>query len=390
MFKKIWHNTITSNMHFNDNNGYRRVILVNTILILSTFVFLFFSLYNYNIDQKDLALLDIISAVISIITLYYLRISKDLRNAGKIATANLGLFFILFVSTNANEHFGLIWTIFLPIFATLVNGKKLGLFYSLLFYSVIYTLAYQGIGVWTNGNWHLIDFLRLLFSSFVLMYVMYVMEYAQEKSDRELSKIREREKEHIQLLKELSVTDELTELYNRRQFNTLLPKLMTLAQRKQLFVTFFIIDVDHFKSYNDNYGHQAGDQALVKVAKVIQQQIQRNDDFVFRLGGDEFAGIVLSDEPSTILTHVESICHLVEKLDIKHAYSSVAQHITTSIGIATIHPNVDFNMDDLYKIADESLYKAKEMGKNQCSCTVIDTEATKSYSTPLAVSFSAC
>ena len=390
MFKNIWHNSITSNMQFRDNITFRRVILVNTILFLTVAIFLFFAFYNYSIGQHSIALLDFIAGIVSLFSIVYLRMSKNIRTASKIATVNLALFFVLFINANESNHYGLIWTIFLPMLATLVNGRKLGLFFSLMFYSVIYTLAYRGIGVWAEGNWELLDFLRLFFSSVVLMYVMYFLEYAQEKTDKELTKVRHLEREHMQLLKELSVTDELTNLYNRRQFSTIMPKLLTLAQRKQLYVTFFIIDVDHFKPFNDNYGHLAGDEALKKVAHIIQQQIQRNDDFVFRLGGDEFAGVVLSDEPNTILKHIDSICKLVEKLEIPHAYSSIAEHITTSIGIAILHPNVSYSVDELYKSADISLYKAKEDGKNQCSCTHIKDENSQEYTTPLAVSVENC
>ncbi len=370
MLNEIFHKLITSNMKFNDKTSYRRVILVNTILFLTVFILLFFTFFNYLTEHYVIGTLDAIAATVSFYALIHLRIYNNVNTAAKIATSNLGLFFLLFAYTNGGDHFGMIWTIFLPIFAILVNGRRVGLYFSIIFYSLLYYMAYNGISVWAQGQWQMTDFLRLFFSSVVLTYAMYVNEFALEESDNELTKIREREKEHIEQLQALTITDELTTLYNRRHFNELAPKLLSLAKRKQLYLTVLIIDIDHFKSYNDNYGHHAGDIALTQVASVIKHQVQRDDDFVFRLGGDEFAGITLSEDPSRTHEHIASICKLVEALKIEHKYSSVSNFLTTSIGITTVHPDMDYSLEDLYKDADKNLYKAKENGKNQSLYTL--------------------
>ena len=370
MIKDIWYKTVTSDMEFDDNNAYRRVILVNAILFLTVITFIFFTFYNLFVQHYIVAALDAAAASVSFFTLIHLRIYKNINRAAKIATVNLALFFLLFVYTNGGDHFGMIWTIFLPIFAILVNGRRVGLYFSFLFYLVIYYMAYNAIDVWADGQWQQTDFLRLFFSSVILTYIMYVNEFALEKSDDKLNEARASEKEHIKQLKKLAVTDELTTLYNRRHFNELAPKLLSIAKRKHLYVTFFIIDIDLFKPYNDNYGHQAGDRALAEVAGVIKHQIQRDDDFVFRLGGDEFAGITLSDDPQTMHEHIKSICKIVEDLKIEHRYSSVSDSITTSIGITTVHPSLDYTIEDLYKDADKNLYIAKGDGKNRCHSTL--------------------
>lgn len=361
---------MTSDMTFSDNISYRRVILINAILFFTVFIFIVFTFYNFFTQHYVVALLDALAATVSFYALFHLRIYQNIHTAAKIATANLVLFFILFVYTNGADHFALIWTIFLPIFAVYINGRKAGLYVSILFYLVLYYMAYNAIGVWNDGTWNHTDFLRFVFSSVLLTYIMYINEFALERSDDELTKVRESEEAHIRQLQELAITDDLTQLYNRRHFHAIAPKLLSLAKRKELYLTFFVIDIDHFKSYNDRYGHQAGDQALVKVASVIKQQIQRDDDFVFRLGGDEFAGITLSDDPHTTHDYINAICQKVEALKIKHRYSSVSDIITTSIGITTIHPDLTYTIDDLYKDADINLYKAKANGKNQSVCTL--------------------
>ena len=366
MFNQFWNTFITANITFSDNTSYRRVILINTILFFTILIFLFFTFFNLAMEKYLIALFDALAGVSSSYALYHLRRYKKIQIASLIATTNLTLFFILFVYTNGADHFGLIWTIFLPIFAIFLNGKRIGLSFATFFYLVIYAMAYNNICVWSEGLWQMADFVRLVFSSLILTYAIYANEFALERSDKELQNVRKSEERHISRLKALSVTDELTELYNRRHYNDLAPKLLALAKRRELYVTFFILDIDHFKAYNDNYGHQAGDEALVKVANVIKKHIQRNDDFVFRLGGDEFAGITLSTNPQLTHTYIDNICREVEALKIRHEYSSVSNSISTSIGIVTISPMVTTTLDKLYRKADLNLYKAKEEGKNQC------------------------
>jgi len=133
MFKELWYKTVTSDMEFDDNNSYRRVILVNAILFLTVLTFTFFTFYNLFVQHYVVAALDAVAAFVSFFTLVHLRIYKNINSAAKIATANLALFFVLFTYTNGGDHFGLIWTIFLPIFAILVNGRPVELYFSMLF-----------------------------------------------------------------------------------------------------------------------------------------------------------------------------------------------------------------------------------------------------------------
>jgi len=353
---------------------FRRIILINAILLLGTVAFLLFTIYNLTVDQYTLALYDAIAGLFTLLIFFYLRITKNIAYAAKLSTFNLALFFIFLVYTTQGAHSSLIWTILLPILAIMLNGKKIGLYFTTLFYIVIFTMAFHGIGVWADATWNLKDFMRLFFSALILTYLIYFNEFALERSDIKLHEIRLREQDYIEKLKEYAITDELTKLYNRRYFNELAPKLLTLAKRSELYFTFFIIDVDHFKGFNDNYGHQAGDEALTKVAKILKEHIQRNDDFVFRLGGDEFAGIVLTDKPHTIHHHIEEICTIIEQEAIYHHYSSICDHLTTTIGIVSVPPTQQLNIDALYKAADKNLYTAKQNGKNQCVYTILENE----------------
>jgi diguanylate cyclase (GGDEF)-like protein len=194
---------------------------------------------------------------------------------------------------------------------------------------------------------------------------MYLNESAQESSDEMLQITREREQQYIDKLREISIKDELTGLYNRHYYNEMIPKLMHLAKRNNHYITFFILDIDYFKNYNDEYGHIKGDETLKKVAVTIQQHIHRGDDFVFRLGGEEFAGIVISDDYEKTHAWVMKLCSIIEDLHIEHSASPISQYLTASIGVATISHAKNHTMDHLYSFADKALYAAKNKGRNR-------------------------
>jgi len=164
----------------------------------------------------------------------------------------------------------------------------------------------------------------------------------------------------------LSITDPLTDLYNRRFFNETLTREICRATRDKSFLSFIILDIDYFKKYNDSYGHDAGDKALSAVAGALKNSLHRGGDFAFRLGGEEFGIIFSGLNQEQSLQFAEQIRASVEKLNIPHSNSAVAPHITISVGLVVINfaeENVDEN--GFYTMADSALYKAKESGRNK-------------------------
>ncbi len=374
MIKDLLCDALSSGTGFENNVAYRRIILVNALLLLAICAFLFFSAFNLSVQHYPLAWIDAAAATLLTSIFIYLRITKNITFAARFIVVILSLFFIILTYITEGAHLSPMWTTLLPVFAILSTGKKEGLYFSMLFYTVIFFMAYQGLGIWANTQWNSFDLIRLVSVSFIITFLLYFNEFALERSDNKLQEIRAREQDYIKKLQELSITDALTSLYNRRHFDEIVPKLISLAQRKKLYITFFIIDIDHFKTYNDNYGHQAGDKALIAVSNIIKQHIQRDDDFVFRLGGDEFAGIVLSQDPEKIHKHVEQICMMIESLDIKHHHSTSLNKLTTSIGMLSVPSQNNLTADTLYKAADKNLYKAKSLGKHQCVSTLLTAE----------------
>jgi diguanylate cyclase (GGDEF)-like protein len=357
----------TSNMDFTDKVSYRRAIMINAMLIFLTIIFVFFAFVNYFILQlKEIALLDFLSAFFAIITLLDLRTKHNVKRAAVLATIILNLFLIAFLLVNQNEHFGIVWVVFVPILSILFNGKKVGTFLTIVFFLLIYSLAYNGIGVWNNGQWNLVDMIRLVSATMLLTYVMYMVESAHEMADKELEIVRKHERKILLKLQTQAVTDELTQMYNRRYFSTIAPAIINTARRQKQYLTFFILDIDYFKKYNDFYGHQAGDTALKLIAKELKTFIQREDDFVFRLGGEEFAGIIHSADKDETKKWLQNLTKKIEDLHIEHVKTKLEKKILTiSCGVFTTKVTKNTTIELLYKMADEALYNAKESGRNK-------------------------
>lgn len=164
---------------------------------------------------------------------------------------------------------------------------------------------------------------------------------------------------HRKTVEELSITDALTGIHNRRHFDSVLSKEIAIANRNKLPLTFAVVDIDFFKNYNDSYGHPAGDLTLKKVSHFLQRSLRRPNDYVFRLGGEEFGIIFSGLDHEHALSFLDTIRSNVESLNIEHNDSSVSQVLTISIGAHTSQgPNIP-NRDILYVKADNALYEAK-------------------------------
>ncbi len=187
----------------------------------------------------------------------------------------------------------------------------------------------------------------------------------KEKAEEELRRaLKELEKSQGRL-RELTITDDLTGLYNRRHlFNQLQLEIMR-AKRLGDPLSLIILDLDDFKSYNDRYGHLEGDRVLRRLAGVIKDNI-RQIDSTYRYGGEEFAiilpvtkiqdGLLIAERIRSAFEAVEFTPE-VSKGKVEHVYK------TLSIGIAGLDP--DYNLEDLVKYADDAMYEAKRKGKNQ-------------------------
>ncbi|HDZ47555.1 hypothetical protein LCGC14_0058530 [marine sediment metagenome] len=167
-----------------------------------------------------------------------------------------------------------------------------------------------------------------------------------------------------QALSQLSMTDPLTNISNRRKFDALLPICWQEAIDKDISLGLLVIDIDHFKAYNDYYGHPQGDECLRKVANTMQDN-SRESDLVVRFGGEEFVVLMANASPEMVKRAAERIQHSVEALQIPNHGHSKESVVTVSIGVAVLSPNVGIAPVDLLSQADEALYEAKRQGRNR-------------------------
>ena len=173
--------------------------------------------------------------------------------------------------------------------------------------------------------------------------------------------------EQIRTIERLSMTDQLTELPNRRSFNLRLEEEWERAVRNQSTVSILLADVDRFKNYNDTYGHQQGDAALQAVAGALMGELQRPGDFAARWGGEEFAVLLTDTDLTGAQSVAEKIRLRIEGMEIPRADGRETR-VTISIGISTQIPPRNSAYDDFITCADKALYLAKETGRNRV-CT---------------------
>jgi diguanylate cyclase (GGDEF)-like protein/PAS domain S-box-containing protein len=189
-----------------------------------------------------------------------------------------------------------------------------------------------------------------------------VLFIARDITERVLA---ERKMEALnQELERLSIIDYLTNIPNRRYFGEKLESLWKLHVRIQQPLTIMLCDIDKFKAYNDNYGHLAGDDTLVKVANALKNVIRRSSDFVARYGGEEFVFVLSDTNKEGAQIFARHIHQAIADLAIEHAYSSVFDQLTLSIGFFSYIPKQSNLPEMSIALADKALYQVKRSGRN--------------------------
>lgn len=170
-------------------------------------------------------------------------------------------------------------------------------------------------------------------------------------------------------LTRMATTDALTDVANRRYFETFLGECWSRAQQQDLCLSLIIVDIDYFKPYNDHYGHQAGDKCLISVAQALRACIRRPNDLLARWGGEEFVIVMMDADADAAAAAAERIRLAVAGLGLVHEASGCAPFVTVSGGWATCRPSAhelaQTSQDELVQLADEALYRAKSGGRNR-------------------------
>jgi len=350
-FKKL----LLSNVDVDTSTkDYRRLIAANFTIIFGAFIFLFFSYFNFTNDHIKLFYVDITAFTIIVFLYFFFRKIKNIIFIANITItlAFFGSFLAIYLSKAAD--YSPLWNFVYLFYSMILLGHKKGAISSILLFMLTFFMMY----FWVGEHISYYEFIRYMVISFVLIIISYVYEFSTQKTFIELENLNE-------TLNKLSKTDSLTTLYNRRYFDEIFTKEIDIAKRNQNLLAFAIIDIDNFKSYNDTYGHQSGDEVLKMVSAKFIESMRRLNDYAFRLGGEEFGLLFLTQTKQDAINIFEQVRKNIEDLKIANSANTVSPFITVSIGLYIAVPNRDDDSDYIYKITDDALYNSKNSGKNK-------------------------
>jgi diguanylate cyclase (GGDEF)-like protein len=226
----------------------------------------------------------------------------------------------------------------------------------------------HGHGPLTLGGGAVLASRIILLQCFLTLSMVTVFEVAVVQVEREVfqSKLRIA----YEQMEELATTDPLTGVKNRRRFDEHLEVEWARAYRKQDRIAMLMIDADHFKSYNDTFGHQAGDECLRAIARAAGAMERRSTDLLARYGGEEFALLLPTSSAAGALVIAEAIRASVEALNERQD-SELKRRVTVSIGCASMAPAAGLTPEMLIDASDQALYRAKQRGRNRVETETI-------------------
>ena len=211
-------------------------------------------------------------------------------------------------------------------------------------------------------------FVKLAYGSLFLVFANIVGMYASYQLEQDARELFQKEK----LLEKLARTDALTGIGNRRSFDEHLADVWRQARREEHKVAVLLVDIDYFKLYNDCYGHGPGDQCIQAVADALHRSVNRPFDMVARYGGEEFAVVLYDPTDQFVSDYADKLVRQVAALGIEHKASDISEHVTVSVGAATMHPDAVKQPDGLVRSADDALYEAKARGRNAAAVFYLD------------------
>ena len=203
-----------------------------------------------------------------------------------------------------------------------------------------------------------------------------------DRKNRELNETRRQLEQRNRDLERLSALDTLTQIANRRRFDAVLRQEWRRAVRDESPISLLFCDIDYFKRFNDTYGHQAGDDCLVRVAQAMEETLNRPADLVARYGGEEFIALLVDTDVEGARMLAERMRARIEELKVENRDSGVGPFLTVSLGVATVVPNPTLRPEDLMDLADRALYAAKASGRNRVS-TSQELPAARAATPPL-------
>lgn len=295
-----------------------------------------------------------------------LRSTADIQHISSVLIFTIFMFIQSILLINSAANYTLLWSFLFVHVALLLKGSRVGMYYTLFFYLFVVIHAFLAIGSELSYE----EFFRFFAISGLNIVMAYFHTYFVEHSLNKQRELVVKLEKSVQQVASLSVTDELTQLPNRRYFNDIFTKEFMRSKRDNTPFIFTIIDIDNFKKYNDTYGHSQGDTALKSVANVFRNFTARSSDYAFRIGGEEFA-IIIPARNDNAKGYLEKLKASVRELNIIHKGNEPFGVVTISMGLVYLTKYDNVTTETIYSIADENLYKAKASGRNAIIETII-------------------
>jgi len=210
---------------------------------------------------------------------------------------------------------------------------------------------------------------KIVASFFIILTITFAWNQQLKKSKNKIKELNKKLTEKVDELEVLSTTDSMTGLYNRRHFEKVFLDELNRAKRNGYKLVFAMLDVDHFKKYNDTYGHDNGDKVLIKIGNIMQDFTQRANEFAFRIGGEEFCVISSNLDDKAAFSFVEKLRVAIVDSKMEHSGNSASAFVTASFGVVIVDTTQELTTEFIYKTADNILYQAKESGRNRVLLT---------------------
>lgn len=342
------------------------------LIVYGVFGLLDWTMVGVAFSKLALVRYGLVSPVI-IFCIFLLKIPRIHRYLFKILTAVL-----LFIASTlvgmtmiSGEHITILGV--LPLVMFIFTGLRLSFRLSNIICWIIFIMTLVA-GLYLQNQADLpMDFFRFVFLFALInvlgMFCAYTLERHRRK-DFLQTHLLELEAQQLEALGEqlmlLSTTDSLTELANRRYFQERYDEEWRRASRDGTPISLLLLDVDEFKAFNDNYGHQAGDRCLASLGRLLKTMARRSGELAARYGGEEFIVLVPRVSHDEALKMGQGLCASVRELSIPHGHSRAAKVVTASVGVATCIPGPDIAPRELISLADKCLYKAKDGGRDTC------------------------
>ena len=326
--------------------------VLKVFLVASIIPCLVFAVLNIQRENYSLAGLEIFMSLFSVALLYWIKSHKKSLNF-----EYLSLFYVLFFcgflihtfASGKTSDTVFIWTLAIPMIAYLMLGVKKGFVITLIFYSITTWLFWDRF---TNHPLlpETVSFANIFFCALLFWVLSHTYEYSSQLSSNQL--------------REMAVLDHLTGLYNRNLLTQTYQDKSSKSLQQNQAVGIILFDLDHFKSINDEHGHNAGDKVLVEFSMIIRQ-VFTSRGTAFRIGGEEFLVLISLEEAKMASKLAEQVRKRTLKMNIE---GIPTLSISVSAGIATTNkPGLTFS--DLMKSADDQLYLAKQAGRNRVAAT---------------------